>query len=70
MAEENKMKTTKLIPILSVAVLLGLGGVSTTRNAGSTNPVETPPQKITVIYGDVPVSLDPSSFQMPLSQLF
>ena len=64
------MKTTTLIPILGIAVLLGLGGGSTKRNVEPTNLVDTAPQKITVIYGDVPVLLDVDSFQMPLNQLF
>ena len=61
------MKTTSLILILAVAGLLSLRGPSTGRPK---KEEIVAPQKITVIYGDVPVTLSVDSFQMPLSQLF
>jgi hypothetical protein len=65
------MKSTTLILTLAVASLLSFGGGSTTaRTVGPRKAVETAPQKITVMYGDVPVSLSVDTFQMPLSQLF
>jgi hypothetical protein len=65
------MKNTTLILTLAVASLLGFGGGSTaSRTVGPKKAVEAAPQKITVMYGDVPVSLTVDTFQMPLSQLF
>ncbi len=65
------MKTTTLIQTLAVAAILSLSGISTTqRHSVTTKPAEAGSQKITVIYGDVPVSLDANHFEMPLNQLF
>jgi hypothetical protein len=61
------MKTTSLILTLAVASLLSLGGIST---RGPKMVEDFAPRKITVIYGDVPVSLAVDTFQMPLNQLF
>jgi hypothetical protein len=65
------MNTTSLILTLAVASLLSLGGSSTvSRTVGLKKAPEVSPQKITVMYGNVPVSLAVDTFQMPLSQLF
>jgi hypothetical protein len=65
------MKNTTLILTLAVASLLSLGGGSTaTRTVEPNKDAAAGPQKITVMYGDVPVSLAVDTFQMPLSQLF
>ena len=61
------MKTTSLILTLAVAGLLSLGGIPT---SGPKSVPGAAPQKITVMYGDVPVSLTVDSFEMPLCQLF
>jgi len=67
MAEENKMRTTSLILTLVVASLLSLGGIST---SALKKAKDVTPQKITVMYGDVPVSLSVDTFQMPFDRLF
>ena len=56
------MKTTSLILTLAVASLLSLGGIST---SGLKKAGDVAPQNITVMYGDVPVSLAVETFQMP-----
>jgi len=61
------MKTTSLILTLAVASLLSAGGVSTTKPKKAP---EAAPQNITVLYGDVPVSLSVNSLQMPFDRLF
>ena len=61
------MKTTSLILILAVAGLLSLRGPSTGRPK---KEEIVAPQKITVMYGDVPVSLSVNSLQMPFDRLF
>jgi hypothetical protein len=61
------MKTTTLILTLAVASLLSLGGISTSAPKKS---AEAAPRKITVMYGDVPVSLTVDTFQMPFDRLF
>lgn len=63
----KQMKTTSLILTLAVASLISLEGVST---RGPKKVAEAAPQKITIMYGDVPVSVSVDSFQMPLNQLF
>jgi hypothetical protein len=65
MAEAKKMKKTAQVLTLAVASILGLGAISMTSRtleSGKTdrNPV---PQKITIYYGDVPVSLTADAFQ-------
>jgi hypothetical protein len=65
------MKSTTLILTLAVASLLSLGGGSTvSRTVGPKKDAEAVPQKITVMYGDVPVSLSVDTFQMPFDRLF
>ena len=65
------MKNTTLILTLAVASLLSLeGGSTAARTVGPKKVAEAAPQKITVMYSDVPVSLTVDTFQMPFSQLF
>jgi hypothetical protein len=65
------MKNTTLILTLAVTSLLSLGDGSTAwRTVGPKKNAEAGPQKITVMYGDSPVSLSVDTFQMPLNQLF
>jgi hypothetical protein len=56
------MKGLALILALAVAIPVGLGTMS---RAARTTASESTPQKITVLYGDVPVTLSADSFQMP-----
>jgi hypothetical protein len=69
--EENTMRNTTLILIAAVASLLCLGVILiTSRSVRPGKASEPAPQKITVMYGDVPVSLAADAFQMPFDRLF
>jgi hypothetical protein len=60
------MKNTTLILTLAIASLLSWGGISmASRPVGQKKVAKATPQKITVMYGDVPVSLAVDTFQMP-----
>jgi hypothetical protein len=66
MAEGKKMKTTSLILTLAVASLLTVRRSSTaSRDIGPKEAAEAAPQNITVMSGDVPVTLALDTFQIP-----